>query len=236
MRSVKLSILGCALALGVIVFAMNVWADQWNKKTIVTIKENLQIPGAVLTPGTYVFKLVDSQSNRHIVRVMNEDESKVIATILAIPNYRLQPTGDTEFGFWEMPKGAPPAVRAWFYPGDNFGQEFAYPKVEATQIASVTTVKEEVPVVTEEQRTVIAETPPPPPPVEQPAPAPEPAPQVAQAPEPAPAPPAAEPEPAPAAEPAALPRTASNELLLVLAGAAALGLGVILHAFRQGLA
>ena len=52
-----------------------------------------------------------------------------MTTILAIPNYRLQPTGKTVFTFWETPPGQPKALRAWFYPGDNFGQEFAYPKI-----------------------------------------------------------------------------------------------------------
>src|SRR5262245_42936766 len=107
MKSLRISLIGCALALDVIVLAASARADQWDKKTSITTKESLQIPGAVLTPGTYVFKLVDSPANRHIVRVMNEDESKVIATILAIPNYRLQPTGKTELGYWEMPKGNP---------------------------------------------------------------------------------------------------------------------------------
>ena len=41
------------------------------------------------------------------------------------------------FTFWETPPGQPKALRAWFYPGDNFGQEFAYPKSAAVQIAAV---------------------------------------------------------------------------------------------------
>jgi hypothetical protein len=61
----------------------------------------------------------------------------LFTTILAIPNYRLQPTGKTVFTFWETPPGQPKALRAWFYPGDNFGQEFAYPKSAAVQIAAV---------------------------------------------------------------------------------------------------
>jgi len=28
-------------------------------------------------------------------------------------------------------------MRAWFYPGDNFGQEFAYPKTKSVEIAKV---------------------------------------------------------------------------------------------------
>ena len=110
-------------------------ADQWNKRTILTVNEPVQLPGAVLQPGKYVMKLMDSPSNRHVVQVFNEREDNLITTVLAIPNYRLQPTGKTEFGWWEVPAGQPRAMRAWFYPGDNFGQEFAYPKTAAVQIA-----------------------------------------------------------------------------------------------------
>jgi hypothetical protein len=111
-------------------------ADEWNKKTILTVNEAVQLPSVVLQPGTYTFKLLDSQSDRHIVQVFDKDGMHLITTILAIPNYRLQPTGKSEFAFWEVPAGQPAAMRAWFYPGDNFGQEFAYPKNMSTQIAS----------------------------------------------------------------------------------------------------
>jgi hypothetical protein len=111
-------------------------ADEWNKKTILTVNEPIQVPNKVLPPGKYVMKLMDSPSNRHIVQIFNGDETHLETTVLAIPNYRLEPTGKTQFQFWETPPGQPKALRAWFYPGDNFGQEFAYPKMEATQIAS----------------------------------------------------------------------------------------------------
>jgi hypothetical protein len=119
-------------------------ADEWDKKTIITINEPVQMPSCcnaehvvVLQPGTYVLALVDSLSDRHIVRVFEQDQKTVITTILAIPNYRLQPTGKSVFQFWETPVGQPRAMRAWFYPGDNFGQEFAYAKVKSIEIARV---------------------------------------------------------------------------------------------------
>jgi len=127
-----------AVCLGALTFAPNAVADQWNKRTIITVGEPIQVPGKVLQPGKYVMKLMDSPSNRHIVQIFNENESQLQTTILAIPNYRLQPTGKTEFGWWETPAGQPRAMRAWFYPGDNFGQEFAYPKSEAVTIAAST--------------------------------------------------------------------------------------------------
>jgi len=89
--------------------------------------------------------LVDSLSDRHIVRIFDKDKQHVITTILAIPNYRLQPTGKTVFQYWEVPAGQPKALRAWFYPGDNFGQEFAYHKQTAVEIA--TYVKTPVPAI-----------------------------------------------------------------------------------------
>jgi hypothetical protein len=132
-------------------------ADTWNKKTILTINEPLKVPGAVLQPGKYVMKLMDSPSNRHIVQIWNADENHLITTILAIPNYRLEPKGKTEFGFWEAPKGAPVALRAWFYPGDNFGQEFAYRRPEVTRIETAAVMNNQhVPVLTEEMETQIS--------------------------------------------------------------------------------
>jgi len=111
-------------------------ADPWNKMTKLDVKETILIPGKELPPGKYVMKLMDSQGNRHIVQIMNEEQNKVEATILAIPNYRLQPTGKTELRYWESPAGTPPALRAWFFPGDNFGQEFAYPHDVANRLAA----------------------------------------------------------------------------------------------------
>ena len=52
-------------------------ADQWNKKTYVTISQSIEVPGAILPPGKYVFKLLDSQSNRHIVQILNARENHV---------------------------------------------------------------------------------------------------------------------------------------------------------------
>jgi len=130
----------------------NLQADEWNKKTNLTVNEPLEVPSCcapghtvILQPGEYVIALVDSQSDRHIVRIFDKDQKNVITTILAIPNYRLRPTGQTVLGYWEVPAGQPRALRAWFYPGDNFGQEFAYPKEKAAQIAAF--VKVPVPAI-----------------------------------------------------------------------------------------
>lgn len=116
-------------------------AQPWNKKTTVTFSAPVEIPGVgaqVLPAGTYVFRLLDSLSDRHIVQIFNKDESHVYATILAIPNYRLKATDKTVMTFAERAAGEPQAIRAWFYPGDNSGQEFVYPKKRAVELAKTT--------------------------------------------------------------------------------------------------
>jgi hypothetical protein len=124
--------------------ASNANADDWNQKSVVTFSSPVEIPGVhlagwgILPAGTYVFKLLDSQSDRHVVQIFDKDESKIYATILAIPNYRLKPTDKTVITFTERPAGQPEALRAWFYPGMNAGQEFVYPKVRAVQLAQET--------------------------------------------------------------------------------------------------
>jgi hypothetical protein len=141
MHRFKVLTIICCLALVALVFPSGVKADAWNKKTIVTFNEPVEIPGVgaqILPAGTYVFKLMDSSSDRHIVQIFNQDETHVYATILAIPNYRLRATDKTVITFREKAAGSPEAIRAWFYPGDNSGQEFVYPKTRAIELAKLT--------------------------------------------------------------------------------------------------
>jgi hypothetical protein len=130
----------CIAVLGA-TFSSSVKADDFNNRTVVTFSGPVEIPGvhlqgwAILPAGTYVFKVMDSPSNRHIVQIYSQDELTVYATILSIPNYRLQATGKTVITFRERPAGEPEALRAWFYPGKNYGEEFVYPKARAMELA-----------------------------------------------------------------------------------------------------
>ena len=135
LRAVTASVF-CLGLLGV-VFAPPAKADDWNRKTKITFSGPVEIPGVhlagwgVLPAGTYVFRILDSQSDRHIVQIFNADETAIYATILAVPNYRLRATDKTVITFRERPAGEPEALRAWFYPGRNWGEEFVYPKAKA---------------------------------------------------------------------------------------------------------
>jgi hypothetical protein len=110
-------------------------ADESNKKNLVTFSQPVEVPGKVLLAGTYSFQPLDSPADRHIVQIFNADGSQVITTVLAINDYRLQPTGQTVLKFSSSTGDSPDALRAWFCPGDNFAQEFVYPKARAIQLA-----------------------------------------------------------------------------------------------------
>jgi hypothetical protein len=217
-------------------------ADEWDKKTYITFSAPVEIPGMVLPAGEYVFKLLDSTSNRNIVQILNARESHLYATVLAIPDYRMNPSDKTVITFEERASGAPEAIHAWFYPGEQFGQEFVYPKARAMEIAERTnqpvlampsematniskpaTSAEEPGVAEMKQAPVETVTP-----DRQKT-------QVAQA---APAP-AAEATPAPAPAPAlpeALPRTASDMPLVALTGLVSLGAALGVRRFSKGAA
>jgi LPXTG-motif cell wall-anchored protein len=229
-----LTLLGASLAPGA-------RADEWNKKTVMTFSQAVEIPGQILPAGTYTFVLADSPSDRHIVQIFNADGSQIIATVLAINNYRLKPTGDTVVKFVERSGDNPEALKGWFYPGDNFGQEFVYPKQRAIELALL--AKEPVPALATDNSDlklapIVAETPDQkeepvgeaiqvgPPAAEVTTPTP-----VVQETTP---PPAVETAPTPVAETTQqLPQTASQLPLIMLLGLASLGAALLLKRFSS---
>jgi len=207
----SLSLLG-ALGLALFLVGKPASADvSW--RSPLTLGEPTEIPGTVLQPGKYIVKVVDTKTPRKVVQFLNEDETKVFATVMAIPNYRVQTTGEGQFTYFQRAEGLPQALKTWFYPANNFGVEFVYPKAEAVKIAQARhqevyaaetakpETKEEVVTITPELKEV---------PVKETAPAP--------------------PETRVAEKPT-LPKTGSNLPLLALAGLAAIGAGVALRAF-----
>ncbi len=149
MNSIRKMALGCAFA-AVAMLPLNVAAQGLpNQDTFFTFSEAVELPGTTLPAGTYLFKLVDGATNRHVVRVMSEDRMKLHTTLLAIPNYSLDKASDEpQVRFMEGPETGPQAVKVWFYPGRTVGHEFIYPRAQALKIAqrtgdSVLTTKSE---------------------------------------------------------------------------------------------
>src|SRR5271165_6188185 len=108
-RSKSLAIICCLVPTAMTV-AIQVKADEFNKKTTITFTEPFEVPGAgaqILPAGTYVFKIMDSQYDREIVQIFSPDELHLYTTILATPNLRLKATDKTVQTFGERGAGQP---------------------------------------------------------------------------------------------------------------------------------
>jgi hypothetical protein len=230
--------LAIAFCVGLFLCALSGQADQLDRKTIFTFSAPVRVGETTLPAGTYTFKLMDLGADRNVVQIFDADDMHLITTIMAIPDYRVEPTGHTVVKFAETNDGSQLSgnipdtgipIKEWFYPGDNFGQEF---KIVPAEVAAVQ-------------------------PEPSPGPAPEssPAPPTAAAPEPAPAPvtaapapeepPAQEAAPAPSAPtgqsspsedqsaPKELPQTASQLPLVGLVGILCLAAAASLRIFLK---
>jgi len=141
MRTFRAVLVVFALALLGAAFVAPTGANQLqnvSKKTTVTTTRPLEVPGQVLPAGTYVFKVMDIVGTRNIMQITNADETKVLATIIAVPDLRLKPGEHSVVEYKEVAAGQPNALRAWFYTGEKSGLEFVYPKQRAVEIAAAT--------------------------------------------------------------------------------------------------
>ena len=146
MRAITISSALFAAVLGVVTLAPRAAADDYNKKTTVTFDQPVEVPGGVvLQPGKYVFILQDSQNDRHEVLIKNDRENKLYAQVFATNAFHVKPRGKSQFMFWEGPAGQPQILRAWFYPGESYGQSFIYSKERAAEIKRAQKNGEEVP-------------------------------------------------------------------------------------------
>ena len=187
------------------------------RNTKMSIGEPTEVAGTVLQPGTYTLKVLDYKDGKVQVQVSDEKDQKVITTVIAEKvrrNLDSKQAQDEQSQFTYTTANGHPALRTWFYPNDEWGEQFktglATWKVE--QVGTVT----QTPIET--TKTEVAEAPAP-----APAPAPEPARETV----------AENTAPAPAPAPTELPKTASDLPLLGLAGLLALGGAAGVHLLRK---
>lgn len=102
----------------------NMRADESDKMTTVTFSAPVEVSGTVLPAGTYVFKLLNGDTDSDIVEIFNADDTRLITSAMALPDYRGTVSDKSTFTFDERPSGQPEALKAWFYPGDEYGEEF----------------------------------------------------------------------------------------------------------------
>jgi hypothetical protein len=127
-----------ALLCGVALFALlapGVRADDYNKLTYFTFSTPVQVPGATLPAGKYMFKLADPSTGRRAIQIWDEEGKKLYTTLLTMSVQRAEIPKDPVVMFSEAPAGEAPAARSWFYEAERTGYEFVYPKDQAMRIA-----------------------------------------------------------------------------------------------------
>ena len=143
MASIRKVALACMTA-AMVTISVNAGAQgPANQDTFFTFSQAVELPKTTLPAGTYFFQLMDSDSNRHIVKVMSQDRKQLHATLMAIPYYSNdRPPDDPQVRFLETPAAngaaATNAIKIWFYPGNSVGHEFIWPRDKAMQLAKAT--------------------------------------------------------------------------------------------------
>lgn len=122
-------------------------ADESDQATKINFSQPMQIPGQVLPAGTYVFTLLSSDADRHIVQVFNADRTVLYATLQTIRTDRPKPTVHTVIALAERGNGRPDVLLKWFYPECETGNQFIYPKQEEKELTQ------------DKQQTVVADEP-----------------------------------------------------------------------------
>jgi hypothetical protein len=130
-----------ALASGLLstAFVPSLKADEWDKKTNITVSRSFAVEETVLPAGHYVLRLLNSSSTRDVVEIYDGGGTRLITTVLAIPASRREPTGDPKLSFYETPAEQPAALHTWFYAGDTLGVEFLHPKGATPAVSTVPT-------------------------------------------------------------------------------------------------
>jgi hypothetical protein len=136
MGRTKSTIIGAFAAVALTTAALAAQGPPTDRSTYVTVSGPVSLPGVTLPAGTYLFRIADSQSTRNVVQIFDKDRTQIFATLIAIPAERMEPSDEAVITFKETPSDRPPAVHFWYYAGEKSGQEFAYPKEQAMQIAA----------------------------------------------------------------------------------------------------
>ena len=135
MKFLKLRMIAGFIIAFTLIFELPAHANDENQMTKLTFSQSVQVPGRILPAGTYQFVLATNDSNRNIVEIFNADGTELYATIQTISAERGRKAYDTSVTLAERPNGQPEALGTWFYPGNDIGHEFVYPKHLESELA-----------------------------------------------------------------------------------------------------
>lgn len=118
-------------------------SDGWLRKSVVELSSRVEVPGAVLDPGRYVFRLMDVDDHRKLMQILDYEQKHVFAVFAAVPDHRLRPESGESITFFDFGNAKPPVLRTWYWdtdmdgyhPQELNGYEFVYPTARALELA-----------------------------------------------------------------------------------------------------
>lgn len=116
------------------------YAQSDKENSTFTVTEPVEVGGFTLQPGTYLIKVVTLASNRNMIQVTNEEQTKVFASVLATPHpIRVdEAIPSSRYVYYASAPGQHKALRTWFARETTNGQDIVYPKRRALELAVVT--------------------------------------------------------------------------------------------------
>jgi hypothetical protein len=113
------------------------------KLRFLTFSGPVQVPGATLPAGTYVFRIANP-ARQTVWQVLDANERYVLAQFFFVQTgdrtiqERSHAHGKPVVRFHETPRGVAPPIKALYYPTDPAADVFLYPRAQAEQIAAIT--------------------------------------------------------------------------------------------------
>src|SRR5215813_2407427 len=138
MSRTKLSRLLLFLICAVGVLASSAFAQTVDKKVYFTFSGPVEIPGATLPAGKYLFHLADPDSGRQVLQVQSADGKRVYGMFFSMPAQRPTAPDQAEVRFMETASGSPAVISTLWYAGERTGRELIYPREQAIRIAKTT--------------------------------------------------------------------------------------------------
>jgi hypothetical protein len=136
-------ILGAALVVTAASAHLHAQGATINKRTLLTFSGPVQVPGATLPAGTYVFRIANPDVQT-VWQVLDANERHVLAQFFFVRTAdrtiqeQNRAHGKPVVRFHETPHGVAPPMRVLYYPTDPAGDVFLYPRAQAEEIAAMT--------------------------------------------------------------------------------------------------
>jgi hypothetical protein len=111
--------------LGFALLATPSFAQQENFLNVHT-NEQVAIPGHVLPPGDYVFRLMESDQDPHIVEVMSADGSSLYGLFQVVPAQRPEFANGSSVTLTAPDAAGLQGISQWYFPGSSDGYQFVY--------------------------------------------------------------------------------------------------------------